>query len=71
MSKWERDGIWLGGFGSDIFGEHLVAKIAKADPVADYLFVRYLQDYLKWHHSNHHFHETFISDVNKQKRLGW
>ena len=46
MSNWERDGIWLGGFGSDIFGEHLVAQLAKADPVADYLFIRYFKDYL-------------------------
>ena len=69
MSRWERDGIWLGGFGSDIFGEHLVAQIAKSDPLADHLFQRYLQEYLQWHAANHHFHETMKDDAFKYKRV--
>ena len=70
MSK-ERDGIWLGGVGSDIFGEHQVAQLAKADRVNDFLLLKYLGDYLSWHAANHRFHDEFKADWTRQKRLQW
>ena len=48
MSK-DRDTIFPGGVGSDIFGEHNVARPNIPDPVNDYLRNQYLADYLKWH----------------------
>ena len=65
----ERDGIWLGGYGADLWGEHNAAQIHKNDKVNDYLLEKYLNEYIEWHKSTHRFHETYDSDMSKQKRL--
>ena len=32
----ERDGVWMGGYGSDIWGEHNSAQVHKDDRVNDF-----------------------------------
>ena len=64
-----RDGIFLGGIGSDIFGEHNVARNLVIDTTNDYLRNKYLKDYMQWHKENHRFHDNFESDIFKQKML--
>ena len=66
-----RDGIFLGGIGSDIFGEHNVARPGRSDRVNDLLRNKYLREYLLWHKENHHFHADFESDVRRMKWLRW
>ena len=59
----------MGGVGSDIFGEHNVARKSKSDRVNDYLRSKYLGEYLQWHRENHHFHDGFERDLATQKRM--
>ena len=66
MSK-GRDGIFLGGIGSDIFGEHNAARNSQIDPVNDFLRTKYLSEYINWHRENHRFHDGFETDLRKQK----
>ena len=65
----ERDGFWMGGYGSDIWGEHNAAQVHKDDRVNDFLYEKYLNEYINWHKTNHRFHETYDSDMSRQKRL--
>ena len=60
-----RDGIWMGGIGSDIFGEHNAARRCTIDPVNDHLRNKYLSEYIKWHRENHRFYENFESDFTR------
>ena len=52
----ERDGIWLGGVGSDVFGEEGTARQLKSDSVNDFLRNKYLGEYLQWHRKNGKFY---------------
>ena len=65
----ERDGVWLGGYGADIFGETNTAQIHKNDKVNDFLLQKYLNEYIDWHKTNHRFHDSYDSDMSKHKRL--
>ena len=58
-----RDGIFLGGIGSDVFGEHQVARNLAQDHVNDYLRNKYLLEYIEWHRVNARFHDSFESDL--------
>ena len=64
MSK-GRDGIFLGGIGSDIFGEHNAARNLQPDHVNDFLMNKYLSEYIIWHRENHRFHDGFDTDMRK------
>ena len=64
-----RDGIFLGGIGSDIFGEHNVARNLQLDQTNDFLRTKYLSDYINWHRENHRFHDNFESDLSRQRML--
>ena len=55
--------FFLGGFGSDIFGEHDVGRLPRADPVNDYLRTRYLSQYLAWHYKTQKLSPTFDKDL--------
>ncbi len=46
MGKGERDSIWLGGVGSDIFGEEGTARQLVEDNVNDHLRNKYLSEYI-------------------------
>ena len=41
-------GIWLGGFGSDIFGEPFTGRVYVRDDVNDYLAAKYVREYIAW-----------------------
>ena len=62
-----RDGFFLGGIGSDVFGEHTTARNLRQDIVNDYLRNKYLREYLNWHRSNARFYDGFESDLTYQK----
>ena len=64
-----RDGIFLGGVGADVFGEHNAARNAFPDKTNDFLRNKYLAEYINWHRENHRFYEGFESDFQKQKLL--
>ena len=49
MGRGERDSIWLGGVGSDIFGEYGTARQIKEDRTNDFLRTKYLTEYIQWH----------------------
>ncbi len=66
MSK-GRDGIFLGGVGSDVFGEHQVARNLVNDKVNDYLRTKYLTEYILWHRENARFYDGFESDLTTLK----
>ena len=68
MSK-GRDGIWMGGVGSDIFGEHNAARRCIVDPVNDTFRDKYLGEYINWHRANHRFYDNFESDLFKQRMM--
>ena len=61
----ERDGFFLGGIGSDVFGEHNVARLAQKDETNDFLREKYLKEYINWHRANHRFYDNFESDLSK------
>ena len=65
-----RDGIWLGGIGADVFGEHNAARIGFYDPVNDFLRTKYLSDYIVWHRKNVGFYDDFEKDCWNLKVLG-
>ena len=35
------------------------------------MLTKYLKEYIEWHATNHHFHDTFEADWARQKRLGY
>ena len=61
--------FFLGGIGSDIFGEHNAARIDQPDRINDFLRNKYLREYLDWHRANHRFYDAFEGDLAKQKML--
>ena len=61
----QRDGIFLGGIGSDVFGEHNVARNAQSDLSNDFLRNKYLKEYINWHRTNARFYDNFESDLSK------
>ena len=64
-----RDGFFLGGIGSDVFGEQNVARTDQSlwDPTNDFLRNKYLKEYINWHRQNHRFYDNFESDLRRQK----
>ena len=44
--------FFLGGLGSDIFGETGTARLPRHDYVNEYLRTRYLKEYFQWHIKN-------------------
>ena len=64
-----RDGFFLGGVGSDVFGEHNAARLNVHDPVNDYLRNKYLTEYILWHRENARFYDGFEQDCMKLKML--
>ena len=46
MGNGERDGIFMGGMGSDIYGEDGTGRVVKADRVNAYLRTTFMKDYL-------------------------
>ena len=58
-----RDGIFMGGIGSDVFGEHTTGRNFRQDSVNDFLRDKYLREYLNWHRANARFYEGFESDL--------
>ena len=64
-----RDGIWLGGVGSDIFGEHNVARPNVRDRENDILRTKLMQEYIAWQRENNGFYEGFERDVTYYKTL--
>lgn len=59
----ERDGIFLGGVGSDIFGEEGTARVVPNDRANESQRNSLLLSYLSWHKQNHKFYEGFESDI--------
>ena len=55
-------GIWLGGFGSDIFGEPFTGRVYVRDDVNDYLAAKYVREYIAWQRANNGFHDDFEKD---------
>ena len=70
MSGAGRDGFFLGGVGSDIFGETYTARVLIQDHVNDFLLRKYMREYCDWQRENHRFHDNFESDRFKDK-LNW
>ena len=68
MSK-GRDGIFMGGIGSDVFGEHNVARNLQEDRYNDRQRSKLLGEYINWQRENGRFYEGFESDLTKQKIL--
>ena len=66
-----RDGIFMGGIGSDVFGEPNAARNEHKDSVNDFLRTKYLKEYLQWHKTNARFYDGFDSDLTKYKLLGY
>ena len=62
MSK-ERDGIFMGGYGSDIFGEQNVARNVEADPVNDHLRDKYMRSYIADGRAKKQFYADFEKDL--------
>ena len=62
MSGAGRDGFFMGGVGSDIFGETFTARNLNQDLVNDYLLKKYFREYIEWQRTNHRFHDNFESD---------
>ena len=60
-----RDGIFLGGVGSDVFGEHNTARLLQNDRVNDFLRNKYLAEYINWQRANNGFHDSFEKDLAK------
>jgi hypothetical protein len=52
MGKGDRDSIWPGGVGADVFGEEGTARQLVEDRVNDYLRTKHLTEYLDWHKKN-------------------
>ena len=52
-----KDGIFLGGMGSDIYGEPHTAQITRHDPVNDYLRNKLLREYIKHQIQNQGLYE--------------
>ena len=70
MSGAGRDGFFLGGVGSDIFGETYTARVLVQDSVNDFLVRKYFREYIDWQRENHRFHDSFESDWFRCK-LNW
>ena len=67
----ERDGIFLGGVGSDIFGEEGTARVVPYDRANDSQRTKLLLDYLIYHKRNSKFYEGFENDLSYMYRLSW
>ena len=65
----QRDGFFLGGIGSDVFGEQNAARNTFYDPTNDFLRDKYLKEYINWHRANHRFYDNFESDLTRQKLM--
>ena len=59
-----RDGIFLGGIGSDVFGEHNTARNLQVDNVNDFLRNKYMGEYINWQRTNNGFYESFEGDLH-------
>ena len=66
-----RDGFFLGGIGSDVFGEHNAARNLQDDKTNDFLRNKYLSEYINWQRENHRFYDSFESDLTRQKMLSY
>jgi hypothetical protein len=64
----QRDGIWLGGIGSDIFGEVAPARIDFTDRPNDYLVNLYLRSWFSTARKEGRLHKDFEKDL---KDLWW
>ena len=64
-----REGIFMGGIGSDIFGEHNTAQNKQTAMTNDYLRNKYLKTYLNWHRTNARFYDNFENDLSAQKLM--
>ena len=62
------NGIWLGGMGSEIHGEPFTAQIEIVDPVNDFLYDKYLREYIQWQRVNGSFHDSFEADYARVQR---
>jgi len=67
----ERDGIFLGGVGSDIFGEEGTARVVPYDRANDSQRTKLLLDYLIYHKKNFKFYDGFENDLSYMYRLSW
>jgi hypothetical protein len=61
----ERDGIWLSGIGSDIFGERASARLLHTDKANDYLMTMYLTQYFQRARQTGNLHKDFETDLNR------
>jgi hypothetical protein len=59
----ERDGILLGGVGSDIFGIEGTARVVPFDRANEGQRYKLLISYLSWQKQSHKFHDTFEHDI--------
>ena len=59
--------LFIGGVGSDIFGEVAAARLPHNDYVNDTLRTRYLREYLQWHIKNQKLSPTFARDLQYVK----
>lgn len=64
-----RDGIWMGGVGSDIFGEEATARQQQEDPVNTHMRTMYMTEWWKWAQTNQHLHPDTENDISKLKRI--
>ena len=62
-----KDGIFLGGMGSDIYGEPHTAQVARADHVNDYLRDKTLREYIKYQIQNDGLYEGAERDFFRLK----
>ena len=64
-----RDGISLGGFGSDVFGEVATGRHDYVDKANDGMRLELFRDYLQWHTQNHKFYDGYHEDAKKVQTL--
>ena len=57
-----QNGIFLGGMGSDIYGETWTAQVERSDPVNDYLSRKLLREYIKYQLANKGLYEGAEKD---------
>ena len=53
----------------DVFGDHLTGRKHVQDDVNDFLRNKLFAEYLQWHRTNHRFHDSFESDMARQKMM--
>ena len=51
-----------GSIGGDLFGDPASFRVKFRDDLNEYLFMTMIKEYVKWHETNHRFHDEYHSD---------